>query len=83
MKLLGQLVKSLNPKRQMQSGRMFRAYEAGELETMMKVAQNQSLNSFNEMRYEDLTLLHKVCFDGNLQALQMLSDLPFFSEVID
>jgi hypothetical protein len=35
------------------------------------------------MTMEDMTLLHHVAFDGQLEVLEMLKTLPYFKEVAD
>lgn len=35
------------------------------------------------MTLDEMTLLHHVAFDGNLEVLKMLTTLPYFSEIVD
>lgn len=35
------------------------------------------------MTLDEMTLLHHVAFDGNLEVLRMLTTLPYFSEIVD
>ena len=36
-----------------------------------------------QVRLENLTLLHHVAFSGNIEALNAMSELPYFKEVLD
>jgi hypothetical protein len=31
----------------------------------------------------EMTLLHHIAFDGNMEAFKMLTTLPYFKEIID
>jgi len=36
-----------------------------------------------QVRLENLTLLHHVAFSGNIEALNAMSELPYFKEILD
>lgn len=36
-----------------------------------------------QVRLENLTLLHHVAFSGNIEALNAMSDLSYFKEILD
>ena len=53
-------------------------YEAGEFKDMMSVLSNITPNTFVEAKNENMSLLHHAAFDGNLEAVNMMSTLPYF-----
>lgn len=50
---------------------------------MISVLSTMSPNIFIETKNEDMTLLHHAAFDGNLEAMQMMTSLPYFKDIID
>ncbi len=36
-----------------------------------------------QVKHEDLTLLHHVAFSGNLEALSAIAEVPYFKDIID
>lgn len=49
----------------------------------MSILATTSTEQFQEMKAEEMTLLHHVAFDGNLEALEMLKSLPYYKEIVD
>ncbi len=37
----------------------------------------------HQVRLENLTLLHHVAYSGNIEALQVMSELPYFKDILD
>jgi hypothetical protein len=35
------------------------------------------------MKNEEMSLLHHAAFDGNLEAVSLLTNLPYFKDVVD
>ncbi len=42
-----------------------------------------SLMQFKEIKMNDMTLLHHIAFDANMEALEMIKALPYFPELIN
>ena len=38
---------------------------------------------FVEIKNNEMSLLHHVAFDGNLEMLKMMANLPYFKEIVD
>ena len=36
-----------------------------------------------QVRLENLTLLHHVAYSGNIEALQVMTELPYFKDILD
>jgi hypothetical protein len=35
------------------------------------------------MQMSEMTLLHHIAFDGNIEAFKMMTTLPYFKEIVD
>ena len=68
----------------LKSKRIFNAYEAGEYGEMQKMLQTLTASQYlQQVRLENLTLLHHVAFSGNIEALSAMGELPYFKEILD
>jgi len=38
---------------------------------------------FSEIKQEEMSLIHHVAVDGNIQLLKMLATLPYYRDIID
>ena len=51
---------------------------------MQKMLAGLSASQYlQQVRLEDLTLLHHVAFSGNIEALQVMAELPYFKDILD
>lgn len=67
----------------MRSKKIFKSYEAKQHKEMMSVLSNMNAEQFSQITLEEMTLLHHVAFDANLEVLEMLKSLPYYSEIVD
>jgi len=67
----------------MRSKKIFKSYEAKQHKEMMSVLSNMNAEQFSQISLEEMTLLHHVAFDANLEVLEMLKSLPYYSEIVD
>lgn len=58
-------------------------YEVEEYKEMLSILSNMSHHSFIEMKNEGMTLLHHAAFDGNLEAVGLMTELPYFKDIVD
>jgi hypothetical protein len=58
-------------------------YEVGEYKDLIKTLQNVSASSFLEMKNEGMTLLHHAAFDGNMEVVNAMTQLPMFKDIVD
>jgi ankyrin repeat protein len=49
----------------------------------MSILSNLTLQQYESILLDEMTLLHHVAFDGNLEVLQMLKTLPYYKEIVD
>lgn len=50
---------------------------------MMTMLSVMNAQQFIQSTSEQMTLLHHAAFDKNLQAMEMMTNLPYFKEVVD
>lgn len=50
---------------------------------MMSILSNLSGDQFLELKSEDMTLIHHAAFDGNVDAVGMMTSLPYFKDVVN
>jgi len=50
---------------------------------MMSILSNLNAEQFEQITMEEMTLLHHVAFDANLEALEMMKSLPYYKDVVD
>ena len=62
----------------MRSKKIFKAYESKEYKELMSVLSNMNAEQFSQITLEEMTLLHHVAFDANLEVLDMLKSLPYY-----
>lgn len=55
--------------------------EYGEMQKMLSGL--TAAQYLQQVRLENLTLLHHVAFSGNIEALNVMSELPYFKEILD
>ena len=56
----------------------------GEYAEMQKMLSQLTASQYlQQVRMDELTLLHHVAYSGNLEALNAISELPYFKEIID
>jgi hypothetical protein len=67
----------------MRSKKIFKSYEAKQHKEMMSVLSNINAEQFSQITLEEMTLIHHVAFDANLEVLEMLKSLPYYSEIVD
>ena len=68
----------------MKSKRIFNAYEAGEYTEMQKMlAQLTPTQYMQQVRLDELTLLHHVAYSGNIEAFNAIAELPYFKDIVD
>ena len=49
----------------------------------MSLISNISAQTFNDLKEEDMNLLHHAAFDGKYEMVEELTKLPYFQEIID
>ena len=49
----------------------------------MSLISNISAQTFNDLKEEDMNLLHHAAFDGKYELVEELAKLPYFQEIID
>lgn len=62
---------------------MFKAYENYQYKEVMAILANLTPEQFQSMTLNDMTLLHHVAFDGNLDVIKMMTSLPYFRDIVD
>ena len=62
---------------------IFKAYEASQYKEMMSLLANLDEEQFQAITLDEMTLLHHVAFDGNIEVFHMLKSLPYFRDVVD
>ena len=69
----------------MTSKRVFNAYEIGDYESMMTLVKDMPEQQFmSEIRNtEDMPLLHYAVQNNKFDAVQALSSLPYFTELVN
>lgn len=50
---------------------------------MMSMLANLDGEQFQAITLEEMTLLHLVALEGNMEVLHMLKSLPYFRDVVD
>jgi len=50
---------------------------------MMSLLSTLTPEQFQGITLDEMTLLHHVSFDGNLEVLKLMRNLPYFKEVVD
>jgi hypothetical protein len=56
----------------------------GEYNEMQKMLSQLNASQYlQQVRLDELTLLHHVAYSGNLEALKVISELPYFKEIVD
>jgi len=50
---------------------------------MMSLLSTLTPEQFQSITLDEMTLLHHVSFDANLEALKLMRNLPYFKEVVD
>lgn len=63
--------------------RLFKAYEVSQYKEMMAMLSTINHQQFREIKLNDMTLLHHIAFDANIEALEMLRTLPYFEELLN
>eukprot|EP00347_Sterkiella_histriomuscorum_P009685 403340270 len=82
MNALRNLFKS-GPSGFIKNKRIFRAYEANAYKEMISMLSGLNAQQFINITQEDMTLIHHAAFDGDVEAIGMMSSLPYFKEIID
>ena len=67
----------------MRGKKLFKAYETRQHKEMMSILSNMSAEQFQEITLEEMTLLHHVAFDANVEVLEMLKKLPYYKDIVD
>ncbi len=49
----------------------------------MSILSNFNAEQFESATLEDMTLLHHVAFDGNVEVLKLLTALPYYRDIVD
>jgi hypothetical protein len=67
----------------MKSRRIFKAYEQHDYKEMMSMLSNMSVDQFQEIKAEDMTLIHHAAFDGDIEAVGLMTSLPYFKDIVN
>ncbi|CDW79760.1 ankyrin repeat protein [Stylonychia lemnae] len=67
----------------MKSRRVFKAYEIKEYKEMISILSTISADTFQEIKQEDMTILHHAAFDGDIEAVGMMTTLPYFKDIVN
>ena len=65
---------------------MFAAYKSQDREGLRKAVEavgQMPAQAFQQMKVDDLTLLHHAAADQDSETIQLLSSLPYFKEVVN
>ena len=64
--------------------RVFNAYHSGDYEAMTQLCASMSAKQFiNEVKEDDINILHHCAINDNYDAMAALCALPYFSEVVN
>lgn len=64
--------------------RAFNAFDAGDYEAMVHLCSTMTPGQFiNEVRSDDINILHHCAIKDNYDAMAALTALPYFSEVVN
>lgn len=51
---------------------------------MQKMLQGMTATQYlQQVKLENLTLLHHIAFSGNIEAMNAMSELPYFKDILD
>jgi len=67
----------------MKGKRVFKSYETSNYQEMMSLLSTLTGEQFQSITLDEMTLLHHAAFDGNVDVIRMLHNLPYYKEVVD
>ena len=67
----------------MRGKKLFKLYEKKEYKEMMSILSNLNAQQFQEITVEEMTLIHHVAFDANVEALELMKSLPYYKDIVD